>query len=499
MGTEAVVKSIRIAQSLDGALFTKNLSHTLVGIKFNDPSNPYTQSQQSVFPVGCVAMPETTANVLGVFARTLEEIKKAVDVVSKEHGIKKPTLCTNCDMKCDWELSGRGGAAKQHKFPCSKCAIHSGQLHEPSGTKPSKCSTCLELDHDQDPTSICRHVKMLTDKHIESMEQEVKEFQKSLLPTIAKDLEALKEHSELSMAEDPNSNGTEMQRTQLYSIHFDLEQASAEQRQQYARSVSNDLRIRRLCMTGTLEERQKRLKCQKVSEWAYKKAVECLDNVKALRKKIAIVLMMDAIPCLLHMENRMGIKFLSMVLKTGLNNAVNPKDGIKLPWMPPDTTTIDDRVAAFTDKIQSLMNLEILGSQVLPTQWKLPYETPSNKVGEITMDNVRIRKLLPKFEILIDCCLVDEQKKALFKSSIQYFREAMKKVNVRNDLLDAEIFAFQRGDVDYFYRDWVALYGSEGITNYAHMLGSGHCMEYLLKWCNLWLHSQQGLEGKSLQ
>ena len=104
MGTEAVVKSIRIAQSLDGALFTKNLSHTLVGIKFNDPSNPYTQSQQSVFPVGCVAMPETTANVLGVFARTLEEIKEAVDVVSKEHGIKKPTLCTCWEVVIVWSI-----------------------------------------------------------------------------------------------------------------------------------------------------------------------------------------------------------------------------------------------------------------------------------------------------------------------------------------------------------------------------------------------------------
>ena len=495
LNSEAVVRSIRIAASLDGAQFTKNLSHTLVGIKFNDPSNPYAQSQQSVFPVGCVAMPETTENVVGVFARTLEEIKEAVGVVSKAHKIKKPTLCFNCDMKCDWELSGRGGAAKQHTYPCSKCAIHSGQLCQPSGIKPDKCKTCTQLDHHHDPTWICRHVKMLTEEHTATLKKEVDDFRNGPLPLIAKDLALLEEHSELSMQDDPNIVATEMQANDILSIQFDLNRATQEQRQEYSRLVTSDLRLRRLQMTGSLEERQERLKNQRVKEWSYKRALECLDNAKASQKRIAIVLMMDAIPCLLHLENRMGIKFLTMVLKTGMNNAINPKDGVELEWMPPTTTTKEDRCVAFVSKVNGIMNSTILGSEDQPTQWTVPYDTKTCKIGDITMDNVRIRKLLIKFELLIDCCFVDNEKAALFKSAIYYFREGLKKVNVRHEMSDSEIFAFQK-DIDYFYRDWCSLYGVEGITNYAHMLGSGHCMEYLLHWRNLWLHSQQGWEGK---
>ena len=40
MFAEAQKRSIRFTKSLDGALFTNNLSHTLGGFKFNDHMNP---------------------------------------------------------------------------------------------------------------------------------------------------------------------------------------------------------------------------------------------------------------------------------------------------------------------------------------------------------------------------------------------------------------------------------------------------------------------------
>jgi hypothetical protein len=39
------------------------------------------------------------------------------------------------------------------------------------------------------------------------------------------------------------------------------------------------------------------------------------------------------------------------------------------------------------------------------------------------------------------------------------------------------------------------MYGDEGVTNYLHMLASGHIMEYLFKYKNLYRHSQQGWEA----
>ena len=52
--------------------------------------------------------------------------------------------------------------------------------------------------------------------------------------------------------------------------------------------------------------------------------------------------------------------------------------------------------------------------------------------------------------------------------------------------------------MDDFFHAWVELHGEERVTNYAHMLGTGHMMEYeyLLHWQSLHYHSQQEWEGK---
>jgi len=49
--------------------------------------------------------------------------------------------------------------------------------------------------------------------------------------------------------------------------------------------------------------------------------------------------------------------------------------------------------------------------------------------------------------------------------------------------------------IDAFFVLWVNLTGHEGITNYIHVLASGHISEYLIYWGNLYNHSQQGWEA----
>lgn len=39
------------------------------------------------------------------------------------------------------------------------------------------------------------------------------------------------------------------------------------------------------------------------------------------------------------------------------------------------------------------------------------------------------------------------------------------------------------------------LHGKAGVTNYIHMLSSGHISDYLRHWRNLYRHSQQGWES----
>jgi len=61
-----------------------------------------------------------------------------------------------------------------------------------------------------------------------------------------------------------------------------------------------------------------------------------------------------------------------------------------------------------------------------------------------------------------------------------------------------EVESFQ-SHIHAFYVLCVNLTRHKGITNFIHMLASGHISEYILYWGNLYDHSQQGWEAfKSL-
>jgi hypothetical protein len=70
----------------------------------------------------------------------------------------------------------------------------------------------------------------------------------------------------------------------------------------------------------------------------------------------------------------------------------------------------------------------------------------------------------------------------------------MEMAHQRENFTDEEIDAFST-QCNNFFEVWVDLTGLEGMTNYIHMIGSGHMTYYLREWRNLYRYSQQGWEA----
>jgi hypothetical protein len=64
----------------------------------------------------------------------------------------------------------------------------------------------------------------------------------------------------------------------------------------------------------------------------------------------------------------------------------------------------------------------------------------------------------------------------------------------KEDFTIDDIRSFQN-EIDHFFSDFIDLVGRNGITNYFHLLGSGHISDYLHYYKNLYSHSQQGWEA----
>ncbi|KAL7557620.1 hypothetical protein ACA910_013084 [Epithemia clementina (nom. ined.)] len=261
---EAKLRPIEVSRSMDSALFTKHLGHTLGGIKFNNRLNPFKQSRNLVFPVVCICARETSGLVRGPFARMFLELEEAAKtVLPNKFGFQPITVTTNCDMSCDWKLSGRGGGSGQRNFPCAKRAQQKGTLHLPTQMLDD-CRWCLS-DLCRPGAERCFHTPMCTPEHIEQMQERIDQL-KNDMPNIIDNLEHIRQSSNLHMDEDPQEP-TSLCTRNLKSIHFDLSKATRDKRAQYGRFLTGDMRKRRMDVSGTLEERQERLLIQLILEY----------------------------------------------------------------------------------------------------------------------------------------------------------------------------------------------------------------------------------------
>ncbi|KAL7574326.1 hypothetical protein ACA910_008434 [Epithemia clementina (nom. ined.)] len=118
-----------------------------------------------------------------------------------------------------------------------------------------------------------------------SRREEIQQL-KDDMPDIIENLTNIRETSDINCKEDPREP-TELQKSDLRSIHFDLSKATNDERGQSGRFLTADFRRRRMDSAGTLEQRQERLRTQLVAEYnliALLQTVEDWNNSKQLRR-----------------------------------------------------------------------------------------------------------------------------------------------------------------------------------------------------------------------
>jgi hypothetical protein len=183
-----------------------------------------------------------------------------------------------------------------------------------------------------------------------------------------------------------------------------------------------------------------------------------------------------------------GLTIIRHLLQEGINNAHN-----KL--MYDDISGEKARRLQLVEDVENFINQNVLGDEANPAQFAFPAEDDSKTVGIICLDNNRTRKIVNCISGLINICLPDEEVRQSWKTAVDgHYTPAIKLLRKKEDLTEHQIVSFQR-HIDLFFQRWVFLVpGAKGVTNYIHMLKSGHVMEYLKYWRLLYPHSQQGWE-----
>jgi hypothetical protein len=193
------------------------------------------------------------------------------------------------------------------------------------------------------------------------------------------------------------------------------------------------------------------------------------------------------------LEIRVGIKILSMILTEGIKNAASFQ-------ILKEEVDVNRRGASkkcskiYIEKMHKIFTEEIWGTHDKPATWNIPYNEDDQCLEAITMCNQSTREVMKKISLIIDKSIFDEDRKEKYKLCIQNYTNALNILRKKEDLTNDEIFEFQN-EIDKFSNIWIELNQRAGITNYIHLLASGHIADFLMHYRNLYEHSQQGWEA----
>ncbi len=185
----------------------------------------------------------------------------------------------------------------------------------------------------------------------------------------------------------------------------------------------------------------------------------------------------------MHLENRAGEKLITVLLAFGAE-LFQRHCGVK-------------SLTSFVQNIQHLVNTRILGTAQRPKQWRLYLGKKNDTILKVSLSNKKTKKYMDNIAVLIDHIFQDDDaKRQKWHDMVRNYNRAMKILQKKNEYTDDDISEFQEL-IDNFFFSYIEECGAgkEGVTNYIHMLGSGHVKHYMVTHHNLYQFSEQCWES----
>jgi hypothetical protein len=179
----------------------------------------------------------------------------------------------------------------------------------------------------------------------------------------------------------------------------------------------------------------------------------------------------NCIPCLLYFKKRVIDKIVCMFFIRAQESALlkSKAEGVR-------------RIIS----IQKNVNEYALGRPGNPGSFKIPYDEKEATISDIKMDGTVAPRLLVAMNdglvqrIFGQHSEISETEENIWSAIFKMLHDIFETLSQREDFTDQEIGEFHV-ELDYFSVKWVELTGREEISNYIHMMITGHILYYLKK------------------
>ena len=314
--------------------------------------------------------------------------------------------------------TGGGLGCSGVKYPCKCCPLSPSNFTVPNA--PSKKLTCplcrpflhpflddgSTVNENYDAHLQCHHHDMHSDLNRLEREEELHEKRNTSI-----DYDNIKSKTKVKYDEDPEYP-SDNSRNNAESLHF-VPGGQAE-KELYILFLLKELQLRGMenfDHLGTVELIREELIRQVIIERRVSQLL--VSHESDLLQDKGIFRLIDAVPCLLHCENRVMLKIYKLLLVEGMNNA---DAGLIYPTI----NSKRERYKRFITQFEKAVNGQILGTEEIGNSatWRIPYEEKQGKkvVGDVGLNNMKMRKIMEKIDPLLIDIAVEEGKQQWYIS-----------------------------------------------------------------------------------
>jgi hypothetical protein len=152
----------------------------------------------------------------------------------------------------------------------------------------------------------------------------------------------------------------------------------------FSKLLSDELEIRSLDMTGSIEDMRAWFEEALHHESQLRQLLDQVSHCEGVG--VALFLVLQAVPCILHCENRVCLKILTMLVIEGYSNAE-----ARLILSEFNARNKKASGEEYSTCLQKIINTKILGDEFDPLHWECPMTEDGKSIGSITLDNIRAR------------------------------------------------------------------------------------------------------------
>jgi hypothetical protein len=363
-----------------------------------------------------------------------------------------------------------------------------------------RCETCIECGIDN-----CFCHAVCDPAMLEATRRSIKEYIDVTFDGEGQNLKLIRKKSKLSYEESLTNN-------HKLNFHIDYQPNSRKEWSEFKGLIVDEIKLRlsdksqrqqlRTILSRNFEDQRRALKELVDCENSILFAMSTVHRHDTARNLAVTLAVEKLIPCILHMKMRLFEKIFQVVVNSGLERY---EEGF-----------FDGEVRQkFVTDVQTVMNTHVFGNASMGrvTLWSFTWAPGNRRMAKYAMSGVTATKLMRGLSMIVKTVfssafdqeskseqegkLVRQQNSALEQKWLLFCDNLLPMwdcIERKDNFTHNDIIQLHKHTSTFMYQ-WVDLCEGKHMTNYIHVLGSGHLTYFAKNYGNLYRFSQQGWES----